>query len=1544
MSCYHGYRGILSSFCVFFWISVFSLRIDADQVTVINSTPLVTNGATRLSCQDATGEATPSMLHLSRTFYTGTISGLPQPPVIDENQLVAVWDASFGEDRYGVFHCTSDRTEGQRVVALKMSRDALLKPTKLSITVSIGDSVDIEMTHGMRRASDMAEWRHNGVRLNGTDISAGVQSETYHIANVTHAHEGVYEAYIGGQRDMGGFSRLIVRGCLAAKFGPGCESDCPACTNGGICDDTTGVCICPPGFKGTLCETACGSNKYGPQCEHMCDADGCSYMQFCLPDPFGCSCAAGWHGTSCDVACPNGLYGAGCSEGCYCENGGTCDPFEGCICPQGYTGPTCADVCSCMNGGTCDASGGCDCPIEFTGSLCENQKITFTANVTQVNLNDKARVALQCKCDQSINPCPLLSIEEVDPPSIPPQSNKDFDYQRNGLTFYFTPYGHNGDWKFKCDANVDGHMFSYTVSITAIGEPPVISDFQDEVVNAGQSTRLQCSVRDVSAADVTITLLPPQGLPLRTHELRQLGNAVTAKFIITETVTTDEQGRYTCRAVTRTGTSESRAMLTVKIPPVPRFQPYLVGIPTGRQTIINLNASVYHGDGPIIARHVQYHLTSVDNYDPLPVPDPSSDTFTLSGLLGNRQYGVRVVLSRPGTPSESGIGDPGPELVFETRCEAPTTTVTGLVLRSETSTTIRVTWQPLRDQDIQSYRVQYRPSIPRAVIQEVMVDSSQTSVLLSDLVPYTYYGVTVVAKNCGGFGSSPAIGRQKTLEGVPGPVTNLQVRSTTVAGTLRVVWHDPIQKNGRITYFDIRFFEILPDGSEGTGLDPFLYSVTGDSQYIYLQTNLKNFTTYKVYVKAVNKQAGAVAVENATTIETAPSGPPIGSEISHRTDTTLGIRFQSPNKPLRNGIIILFECELIDSADASKVQYVNTTSLLCGFENLKPAEGYQMQVRAYTKAGPGPYSDRLPTTTLNPVEELKKKNQRNDHSTFSSVFLSTGQTAPPETKETTTMYRTNPGPKPTSVPVVKNIPRSANKDSTDSTATAIIAIGTLCAIVLFVALAVAGAMYWKSKRTSPEELSDAAVVMRYTDLLRQRSISNEYDEGNGISQRDRLLSALSSNYAPPLSPIPQFWRIPWENMIMENIIIAEGNFGQVMKAVVKKEGVAIEAAVKVLKEGASDSDQRDFMGELDIMAKVGNHPNIVNLIGASENMGVLYVATEYAVHGNLLNLLRQSRCLETDPTYANRANTVSTLSQEQLLRFAADVSLGMQHLAEKGCVHRDLAARNVLVCEGYVCKVADFGLSRSDEVYVKTTAGRLPVRWMAVESLNYSVYTVKSDVWSFGILLWEIVTLGGTPYPGLSCAELYEKLPLGYRMAKPLNCEEEVYDIMCHCWRDRPHDRPSFDQLYIALSRLIEANKTYVNTELLQRQESFKYADIKSDEDLLPGVLTRWSRIDDTLADQACAMPPNDVCSGGSGSRHPSVMRQSSVTSQSSHRGSNELLRHASVTSRHSVNSRGFESSGSGGDVFLPMTTSSTSPIFENPDMELGANRGPVAV
>lgn len=350
----------------------------------------------------------------------------------------------------------------------------------------------------------------------------------------------------------------------------------------------------------------------------------------------------------------------------------------------------------------------------------------------------------------------------------------------------------------------------------------------------------------------------------------------------------------------------------------------------------------------------------------------------------------------------------------------------------------------------------------------------------------------------------------------------------------------------------------------------------------------------------------------------------------------------------------------------------------------------------------------------------------------------------------------------------------------------------------------------------------ALVCIRRSCLHRRHTFT--YQSGSG---EETILQFSSGTLTLTRRPKPQpeplsYPVLEWEDITFEDLI-GEGNFGQVIRAMIKKDGLKMNAAIKMLKEYASENDHRDFAGELEVLCKLGHHPNIINLLGACENRGYLYIAIEYAPYGNLLDFLRKSRVLETDPAFAREHGTASTLSSRQLLRFASDAANGMQYLSEKQFIHRDLAARNVLVGENLASKIADFGLSRGEEVYVKKTMGRLPVRWMAIESLNYSVYTTKSDVWSFGVLLWEIVSLGGTPYCGMTCAELYEKLPQGYRMEQPRNCDDEVYELMRQCWRDRPYERPPFAQIALQLGRMLEARKAYVNMSLF---ENFTYAGI----------------------------------------------------------------------------------------------------------------------
>nr|AQY56784.1 fibroblast growth factor receptor-like protein [Spodoptera frugiperda] len=315
-------------------------------------------------------------------------------------------------------------------------------------------------------------------------------------------------------------------------------------------------------------------------------------------------------------------------------------------------------------------------------------------------------------------------------------------------------------------------------------------------------------------------------------------------------------------------------------------------------------------------------------------------------------------------------------------------------------------------------------------------------------------------------------------------------------------------------------------------------------------------------------------------------------------------------------------------------------------------------------------------------------------------------------------------------------------------------------------------------------------------------------------------SMMMSEYELPMDID---WEVPRDSLCIGKVL-GEGEFGKVVKAEcvgILKPGMQSVVAVKMLKEGHTDAEMMALVSEMEMMKMIGKHVNIINLLGCCTQDGPLYVIVEYAPNGNLREFLRNHRPGNRYESPTEDLKEKKTLTQKDLVSFSYQVARGMEYLASRRCIHRDLAARNVLVSDDCILKIADFGLAKdvhSNDYYRKKTEGRLPVRWMAPESLYHKVFTTQTDVWSFGVLLWEIMTLGGTPYPTVPGQYMYQHLSAGHRMEKPPCCSLEIYMLMRECWSFSPGDRPSFTELVEDLDKIltVTANQEYLDLGLPQ--------------------------------------------------------------------------------------------------------------------------------
>ncbi|XP_039078782.1 ephrin type-A receptor 3 isoform X2 [Hyaena hyaena] len=299
--------------------------------------------------------------------------------------------------------------------------------------------------------------------------------------------------------------------------------------------------------------------------------------------------------------------------------------------------------------------------------------------------------------------------------------------------------------------------------------------------------------------------------------------------------------------------------------------------------------------------------------------------------------------------------------------------------------------------------------------------------------------------------------------------------------------------------------------------------------------------------------------------------------------------------------------------------------------------------------------------------------------------------------------------------------------------------------------------------------------------------------GNGHLKLPGLRTYVDPHtYEDPTQAVHEFAKELDATNISIDKVVGAGEFGEVcsgrLKLPSKKE---ISVAIKTLKVGYTEKQRRDFLGEASIMGQF-DHPNIIRLEGVVTKSKPVMIVTEYMENGSLDSFLRKHD---------------AQFTVIQLVGMLRGIASGMKYLSDMGYVHRDLAARNILINSNLVCKVSDFGLSRvledDPEAAYTTRGGKIPIRWTSPEAIAYRKFTSASDVWSYGIVLWEVMSYGERPYWEMSNQDVIKAVDEGYRLPPPMDCPAALYQLMLDCWQKDRNNRPKFEQIVSILDKLI---------------------------------------------------------------------------------------------------------------------------------------------
>uniref|UniRef100_A0A2K5I5V2 receptor protein-tyrosine kinase n=1 Tax=Colobus angolensis palliatus TaxID=336983 RepID=A0A2K5I5V2_COLAP len=465
---------------------------------------------------------------------------------------------------------------------------------------------------------------------------------------------------------------------------------------------------------------------------------------------------------------------------------------------------------------------------------------------------------------------------------------------------------------------------------------------------------------------------------------------------------------------------------------------------------------------------------------------------------------------------------------------------------------------------------------------------------------------------------------------------------------------------------------------------------------------------------------------------------------------SISLSWQEPDRP--NGIILEYEIKYFEKDQETSYTIIKSKETTITAEGLKPASVYVFQIRARTAAGYGVFSRRFEFETT-PV----------------SVAASSDQSQ---------------------IPII---------------AVSVTVGVILLAVVIGFLLSGSCCECGCGRASSLCAVAHPSLIWRCGySKAKQDPEEEKMHFHNGHIKLPGVRTYIDPHtYEDPNQAVHEFAKEIEASCITIERVIGAGEFGEVCSGRLKLPGKReLPVAIKTLKVGYTEKQRRDFLGEASIMGQF-DHPNIIHLEGVVTKSKPVMIVTEYMENGSLDTFLKKND---------------GQFTVIQLVGMLRGIAAGMKYLSDMGYVHRDLAARNILINSNLVCKVSDFGLSRvledDPEAAYTTRGGKIPIRWTAPEAIAFRKFTSASDVWSYGIVMWEVVSYGERPYWEMTNQDVIKAVEEGYRLPSPMDCPAALYQLMLDCWQKDRNSRPKFDEIVNMLDKLIRnpsSLKTLVN-------------------------------------------------------------------------------------------------------------------------------------